>query len=87
MTRTSIEWVAQVSLLQPRCSVKTNSRGETQVSKARPGPPTQSLKVAVWFSTERSGVDLRFSSGVLTQPLLAPPEELWLLKGRALAFA
>jgi hypothetical protein len=28
-------------------------RGETQVSKARPGPPTQSLEVAALFSTER----------------------------------
>jgi hypothetical protein len=35
-----VEWVAQVSLLRPGYSGRTDFLGETQVSKARPGPPT-----------------------------------------------
>src|SRR6202453_3595404 len=72
MARTNIEWVAQVSLLRPGCSGRTDFSGETQVSKARPGPPTQSLEVAACFSTERSVVrNPRFFSPVLTQPIRA----------------
>jgi hypothetical protein len=52
VARTNIEWVAQVSLLRPGCSGRTDFSGETQVSKSRPGPPTQSLEVAACFSTE-----------------------------------
>jgi len=54
MARTNIEWVAQVSLLRPGCSGRTDFSGETQVSESRPGPPTQSLEVAACFSTEES---------------------------------
>jgi hypothetical protein len=61
MARTNIEWVAQVSLLRPGCSGRTDFSGETQVSKARPGPPTQSLEVAACFSTERGAGDLQSS--------------------------
>jgi hypothetical protein len=56
MARTNIEWVAQVSLLRPGCSGRTDFSGETQVSKSRPGPPTQSLEVAACFSTERTRI-------------------------------
>jgi hypothetical protein len=52
MARTNVEWVAQVSLLRPGCLGWTYLRGETQVSKARPGPPTYSLEVAVLRSLE-----------------------------------
>jgi hypothetical protein len=55
MARTNIEWVAQVSLLRPGCFGRVGLRGETQVSKSRPGPPTQSLNVAALFLTECGG--------------------------------
>src|SRR5271165_7213250 len=41
MARPKIEWVAQVSFLRPGCFGQELFEGKTQVSKARPGPPTQ----------------------------------------------
>jgi hypothetical protein len=56
MTRTNIQWVAQVSILRPGCCGQDRLRGETQVSKSRPGPPTERLEVAVFFAgARRSG--------------------------------
>jgi hypothetical protein len=40
ITRTNIKWVAQVSILRPGCCGQDRLRGNTQVSEARPGPPT-----------------------------------------------
>jgi hypothetical protein len=40
MTRTNIKWVAQVSILRPGFLLRNRSYRNTQVSKARPGPPT-----------------------------------------------
>jgi hypothetical protein len=61
MTRTSIEWVAQVSLLRPECSGQNPLRGETQVSKARPGPTTHSEMVALFL--DRGIMGLRPTQG------------------------
>jgi hypothetical protein len=49
LAQTNIEWAAQVSLLRPGCFGQDPLRGETQVSKARPGPPTLSLEVTTLF--------------------------------------
>jgi hypothetical protein len=35
--------------------VKTHLRGETQVSKARPGPPTQNMEISVYFRQRGHG--------------------------------
>ena len=48
-----VEWVAQVSLLRPGFLPGMNPRRNTQVSRARPGPLTQGLKVAAIL--DRSG--------------------------------
>ena len=53
MARTNVEW----------CSGWDHLRGKTQVSKARPGPPTRSLESAVCFRHgEARWWDLRLTS-------------------------
>ena len=48
MERTNVEWVAQVSLLRPGFLSQIGTGRNTQVSKARPGPPTQSLEFVAY---------------------------------------
>ena len=43
--------------------------GETQVSKARPGPPTQHLGVAFFDRTKRSGEVSSFCSNYRGKPM------------------
>src|ERR1035438_10433633 len=57
LARTNVEWVAQVTLLRPGFLPQMGLDRNTQVSKARPGPPTQSREVVACFSTERSAVE------------------------------
>jgi hypothetical protein len=61
MAPTNIEWVAQVSLLRPGCSGRTDSSGETQVSKSR---ATHSMSGGLFFLQSVEQWDLRFLSRV-----------------------
>jgi len=57
MARTNVEWVGHGARVGAGGVERARLRGETQVSKARPGPPTQSLEVGACFScrAKRSG--------------------------------
>jgi hypothetical protein len=48
------KWVVQVSLLRPGFLTQMGTGRNTQVSKARPAPPTQ-REIAAGSSMERSG--------------------------------
>ena len=58
MARTNLEWVAQVSLLRPVFLPQMDPGRNTQVSEARPGPPTQCLEVVSWIHFEREAIRL-----------------------------
>jgi hypothetical protein len=62
MARTNLEWVAQVSLLRPGCSGRTDFSGETRSQKRDLGHPLKVWRLQLDF--RRSAAkwrDLRFS--------------------------